>query len=178
MPINSSAPSSGSDPGRVDVAAHARAVARLVNPLIADALALRRGLERSPAADAAAAGTPPDGRDAHPLFAVFADQMRASADLMGECVRAAGGRPRARRADARADARAAAAPPDEGAAPPGEAARRLLENGERMAGHLRRAIAECDARGDDRTADRLEEVLDEVLWQRRFLSDLLPEAPR
>jgi hypothetical protein len=140
MAINSSAPSSESDPGRGD-AAHARAVARVVNPLIADALALRRGLERSPAADAAAAGTPPDGRDVHPLFAVFADQMRAPAA-------------------------------------PGEAARRLLENEERMAGHLRRAIAECDARGDDRTADRLEEVLDEVLWQRRFLSDLLPEAPR
>jgi hypothetical protein len=141
MAINSSAPSSESDPGRGDAAAHARAVARVVNPLIADALALRRGLERSPAADAAAAGTPPDGRDVHPLFAVFADQMRAPAA-------------------------------------PGEAARRLLENEERMAGHLRRAIAECDARGDDRTADRLEEVLDEVLWQRRFLSDLLPEAPR
>ena len=176
MAINSSAPSSESDPGRGDAAAHARALARLVNPLIADALALRRGLERSPAADAAAAGTPPDGRDVHPLFAVFADQMRASADLMGECVRAAGGRPRARRADARAEV----APPDDGVAPaaPGEAARRLLENEERMAGHLRRAIAECDARGDDRTADRLEEVLDEVLWQGRFLSDLLPEAPR
>lgn len=71
-----------------------------MNPLIADALALRRRLKRYPAPDAIAAWAPPTGRDGPPLLAMFADQLRASAELMSECVRAAGGTARARRVHA------------------------------------------------------------------------------
>jgi hypothetical protein len=143
------------------------ALARLVAPLIADALALEARIARCAPADGAGRGDP-----APPPLAVFADQLRASAVLMGEC---AGVAPpgRAPRADAPTNA-PTDAPPD----PPADAVRHLLDDEDRIARHLRRAIATCDRRGDDWTADRLEEVLDEVVWQRRRLADLLPGAVR
>lgn len=52
--------------------------------------------------------------------------------------------------------------------------RRVLADEAQLARHLRRAIADCDDLADDGTADRLEEVLDEIERQRYFLSDLLP----
>jgi DNA-binding ferritin-like protein len=161
--------------------ARERAVADAVTPLIADALALQRQLaacgRRAPAARVGAA----------PLLGVFADQMRASADILAECVREVGGRPFTRGADGDADARvdAGAAPtpsapsaPRRRPPPLGDAFRRLLADEDEVAGRLRRAIATCDAHTDDRTADRLEEVLDEVERQRTVLRGLVPPAPR
>jgi hypothetical protein len=165
--------------------ARERAVADAVTPLIADALALQRQLaacgRRAPAARVGAA----------PLLGVFAEQMRASADILAECVREVGGRPFTRGADGGADGDAGArvdagaaltteAPPAprRRPAPLGDAFRRLLADEDEVAGRLRRAIATCDAHTDDRTADRLEEVLDEVERQRTVLRGLVPPAPR
>jgi DNA-binding ferritin-like protein len=45
-----------------------------------------------------------------------------------------------------------------------------------VAVRLRQAIAMCDAHTDERTADCLEEVLDEVERQRTVLRGLVPDA--
>ncbi len=149
---------------------HARDVARLVNPLIADALALGRRIERC-----APPPTAGDDRHALSMFAVFADQLRASAVLMDACVGPVEHGARAGLADAHAGR---AVPADDIPESSGDGLRRVLDGEDRMARHLRRAIATCDHRGDDWTADRLEEVLDEITLQRGYLSALLPEAAR
>ncbi len=150
--------------------AQAAAVAEVVTPLIADALALERQLAAC------------DRRAARAPFGSFAEQMRASAALLAARVREVGGRPHTRDSDG-ADDRAPAAPRGTAAGPadappararPGDAVRQLLAHEDEVAGRLRRAIAACDARADERTASCLEEVLDEVEWQRSVLRELVP----
>lgn len=165
-------------PGR-DPAAHARAMARIVTPLIADALALRGRLAQCRAADP---GTAPPGaaEGAASLLAVFADQLLASAELLAECVRGLGGAAQIEGPDALGPAPSTARAFRRGAVGPDvrdpDVPSLLADEGQ-VARRLRRAIAACDARGDDRTADRLEEVLDEIERQRWFLADFFSPVP-
>lgn len=161
-------------------AARAAAVARAVTPLVGGALALHREFERY-----GRSGTPTDGHDAvagpstgpsdGPPLDAFADQLLASAQLLAECVRRTGGVVRARRGDATAlDHAPSDVASDTADAPAaGDALRRLLAGEHEFARGLRHAIAACDAHADDRTADCLEEVLDEVRRQQAVLSSLL-----
>jgi hypothetical protein len=144
--------------------ARARAVAEAVTPIIADARALQRQL--------AACGrrVPRGRRDAAPLLGAFAEQMRASADLLAARVREVGGLPCTRDSDGAG--RPAASGPARRAR--GDTFRRLLADEDEVADRLRRAIATCDAHTDEGTASCLEEVLDEVELQRAVLRGLVP----
>jgi DNA-binding ferritin-like protein len=155
--------------------ARERAVADAVTPLIADALALQRQLT-------VCGRRVPRARDgAAPLLGVFAEQMGASAELLAARVREVGGRPATRDADASrelVDPPTAAAPVPRRREPAGAVFRRLLADEDEVAVRLRRAIATCDAHTDERTADCLEEVLDEIERQRTVLRGLVPDARR
>jgi hypothetical protein len=139
--------------------ARARSVDQLVAPLIGDTLALQRRM-----ADWSRRGVA--GVAAPELAAVFADQLRASAALLAGCVRRGGAAPAAA---ARGGPRLPAAAGGDRTA----VVRRLLADEEAVALRLRQTIAVCDGRHDERTADRLEEVLDEIERQRRVLGALL-----
>jgi hypothetical protein len=140
----------------------AQTLARLVAPLVGDTLALQRRMAAWGRHGAAGGGDPA-------LAAVFADQLRASAGVLADCVRRgvpAGPRPADRPAAPRRRARAA------------DPVRRLLADEDAVAERLRRTIAVCDGRHDDLTADRLEEVLDEIGRQRGVLRGLVGGASR
>jgi hypothetical protein len=149
--------------------ARERAVAEVVTPLVADAFALHRHLSECQAGGPAGGAAGRARAGAGPNLALFAEQMRASAELLAARVREIGGRPATRDSDA-----AAADAP----AGPGDALRRLLAEEDEVAVRLRRAIAACDRRTDEQTASCLEEVLDEVELQRSVLRAAAPRAAR
>jgi hypothetical protein len=148
--------------------AHARAVADAVTPIIADALALQRRL----AAARAVRGLTPRGHAGALPLGVFAEQMGASAELLASRVREVGGTPHTRRTDDEDGPDAADAP-----RAAGETVRRLLAEEDRVADRVRHAIAACDAHRDERTANCLEEMLDELERQRSALRALAPAGP-
>lgn len=154
---------------RTDLTAEqSRRVADAVNPLIADAIALWVKLKNY---HWHLSGL--HFRDFHLMFDEFAEAVLGSVDIMAERVRRVGGT--TVRSISHVAALQTIPDDDEPFVPAMEMIRRLLDDEEKMAEAIRHAIEECEDAKDEPTANRLEEILDEIERQKWFLFEIAQE---
>lgn len=151
---------------RTDLTAEqSKAVADAVNPLIADAIAFWVKLKNY---HWHLSGI--HFRDFHLMFDEFAETVLASVDIMAERVRRVGGT--TVRSIGHVASLQTIPDDDEPFVDSLDMIRRLLEDEERMAESIRKAIESCEDAKDEPTANRLEEVLDEIERQKWFLFEI------
>jgi starvation-inducible DNA-binding protein len=143
-----------------------QAVTQVVNPLIADALALYIKTKNF---HWHLSGS--HFRDYHLLFDEHADAIFESIDLMAERVRRVGGT--TIRSIGHISKLQTIQDDNDDFVPPGEMVRRLLDDNAHIAKSIRAAIEVCEKNKDLATANRLEEILDATERRKWFLYEVL-----
>ena len=136
-----------------------------MNPLIADALALYVKLKNF---HWHLSGV--HFRDFHLMFDEFATNVLATVDIMAERVRRVGGT--TLRSISHVSALQTIGDDNDEYVLPDEMITRLLGDEEHIAEHIRAAIEVCTDNKDEPTANRLEEILDEIERQKWFLFEI------
>ncbi len=142
-----------------------RAVTEVVNPLIADALALYVKLKNF---HWHLSGV--HFRDFHLMCDELASNVLATVDIMAERVRRVGGT--TIRSISHVSALQTIGDDNDEYVAPNEMIKRLLGDEEHVAERIRAAIEVCTDNKDEPTANRLEEILDEIERQKWFLFEI------